>query len=229
MTLATAAWSLFFQPLTTSPSPRNIASKPDLATSAGSSFACCQTVVSSMSARAKHSVSVAPGMRHVTVTPEGLSSARRAYENESMKALVCMRRFAFTGRARNRIEPLVFVRLRLRRGGAGRVLAGVLLVVRRLLLLRPGAWDRLGRLRLLHRIGRRPRWGRPLPAARADPDPYEDSRNDQQSDEQGTDVSHGRGHSPRAGGRAAGRVEPDVRGAVSLLARRLMSLPWARL
>jgi hypothetical protein len=101
--------------------------------------------------------------------------------------------------------------------------------MRRLSLLGPGARDRLRRLSLLHRIGRRPRRGRPLPAARADPDPYKDSRNDQQSAEQGTDVAHGRGHSPRAGGRAAVRVGPDGRGAPSLLARRLTSLPWARL
>ena len=41
-----------------------------------------------MSARAKKSVSVAPGIRQVTVTPVSLSSLRSAYENESMNALV---------------------------------------------------------------------------------------------------------------------------------------------
>jgi hypothetical protein len=46
VTFATAAWTLFFQPLTTSPSPRIIASKPDLATSAGPSVACRPTLKS---------------------------------------------------------------------------------------------------------------------------------------------------------------------------------------
>jgi hypothetical protein len=41
-----------------------------------------------MSARSKKSVSVAPGMRHVTVTPVPFSSAREANENESTKAFV---------------------------------------------------------------------------------------------------------------------------------------------
>ena len=41
-----------------------------------------------MSARSKKSVSVAPGMRQVTVTPVSFSSARNANENESMNALV---------------------------------------------------------------------------------------------------------------------------------------------
>ena len=63
-----ATWALFFHPVTTSPSPFSIASKPALATSAGSSFSCVPIFVSSMSARAKNSVSVPPGCRQVTVT-----------------------------------------------------------------------------------------------------------------------------------------------------------------
>ena len=50
-------------------------------------------------------------------------------------------------------EALPLVGLRLRRGGGGRVLSGILLVVRRLPLLRPGDRDRLRRLSLLHRVG----------------------------------------------------------------------------
>ena len=82
MTLAIADCSLLCQPLTTSPSPFIMALKPVLATSAGSSFLPCPILVSSMSARAKNSVSVAPGMRQVTVTPVSLSSARSANEKE---------------------------------------------------------------------------------------------------------------------------------------------------
>ena len=74
VTSAIAACSLFFQPVTTSPSPFIIASKPVLATSAGSSFLRWPTLVSSMSARSKNSVSVAPGIRQVTVTPVSFSS-----------------------------------------------------------------------------------------------------------------------------------------------------------
>jgi hypothetical protein len=46
--------------------------------------------VSSMSARAKKSVSVAPGIKHVTVTPDSFNSPRKAKENESMKAFVAL-------------------------------------------------------------------------------------------------------------------------------------------
>jgi len=60
----------------------------DLRDVAGSSFFDCPTLVSSMSARAKKSVSVAPGIRQVTVTPLSFNSARSANENESMNALV---------------------------------------------------------------------------------------------------------------------------------------------
>jgi hypothetical protein len=49
--------------------------KPILATSAGSSFFAWPTLVSSMSARSKKSVSVAPGIGQVMVTP--LSCLRR--------------------------------------------------------------------------------------------------------------------------------------------------------
>lgn len=38
----------------------------------------------------ENSVSVAPGIRHVTVTPLSFSSARNANENESMKALLAL-------------------------------------------------------------------------------------------------------------------------------------------
>ena len=69
-------------------SPFIIASNPTFATSAGSSFSCVPTLVSSMSARRKNSVSVAPGIRQVTVTPVSFSSLRRANENESRNAFV---------------------------------------------------------------------------------------------------------------------------------------------
>jgi hypothetical protein len=46
--------------------------------------------VSSIPARSKNSVSVAPGIRHVTVTPLSSSSARSANEKESMKALLAL-------------------------------------------------------------------------------------------------------------------------------------------
>ena len=88
VTFAAAAWSLFFQPETTSPSPSLIALKPTLATSAGSSFLPVPTFVSSMPARAKKSVSVAPGISTLTVTPLSFSSLRSANENESTNALV---------------------------------------------------------------------------------------------------------------------------------------------
>src|SRR5437868_2176926 len=54
----------------------------------GMSFLLCPILVSSMSARSKKSVSVAPGIRQVTVTPEPLSSWRSANENESRNAFV---------------------------------------------------------------------------------------------------------------------------------------------
>jgi hypothetical protein len=72
-----AARSLFVHPVTTSPSPRIIASKPVLATSSAACFFGVPTLVSSISARSKKSVSVAPGIRLVTVTPESLRCARR--------------------------------------------------------------------------------------------------------------------------------------------------------
>src|SRR5919202_330418 len=90
VTEATAVCSLFFQPLTTSPSPLIMASKPVLATSAGSSFSDWPTFVSVMPARSKNSVSVGPGIRHVTVAPVSFSSFRSAKEKESMKALVAL-------------------------------------------------------------------------------------------------------------------------------------------
>jgi len=90
VTFAIAVCSLFFQPLTTSPSPDIIASKPTLATIRGSSFSACPTLVSSIPARSKNSVSVAPGIRHDTLTPEPSSSFRKAKENELMKAFVAL-------------------------------------------------------------------------------------------------------------------------------------------
>ena len=68
-----------------------IASQPALATSAGSSFLACPTLVSSSSARWKNSVSVAPGLRQVTVTPLSLiSSFERRGEavDERLRAVV---------------------------------------------------------------------------------------------------------------------------------------------
>jgi hypothetical protein len=90
VTDATVVITLFLNPLTTSPSPFIIASKPTFATSTGSSFFDCPTFVSSIPARSKNSVSVAPGIRHVTVTPLSSSSARSANEKESMKALLAL-------------------------------------------------------------------------------------------------------------------------------------------
>ena len=46
--------------------------------------------VSSKSARSKKSVSVAPGMRHVTVTPLSFNSCRGANEKESRNALLAL-------------------------------------------------------------------------------------------------------------------------------------------
>ncbi len=69
--MAIADWSLLYQPVMTSPSPFIIAWKPVSATCAAS----------------KKSVSVAPAMRQVTVMPVSLSSARKAKEKESRKAL----------------------------------------------------------------------------------------------------------------------------------------------
>ncbi len=88
VTDAMAVCSLFFQPLTTSPSPRIIASNPVFATSAASSFLAVPTLVSIMSARSKKSVSVAPGIRQVTVTPVSFSSCRSAKEKLSRNAFV---------------------------------------------------------------------------------------------------------------------------------------------
>jgi hypothetical protein len=79
---------LVLMPATTSPSPRIIASNPVLATSTGSSFLVVPTSVSIMSARSKKSVSVAPGIRQVTVTSVFLSFSRSAKENELRNALV---------------------------------------------------------------------------------------------------------------------------------------------
>ena len=73
--LAAATWTLFFaDPATTWLRPAISASKPSLATSAGSSLAEEPAGVASMPARSKNSVSVGPGSRAVTVTPVSLSS-----------------------------------------------------------------------------------------------------------------------------------------------------------
>jgi len=87
---AMAVCSLLCQPVTTSPSPFIIALKPVLATSAGSSFFAVPTFVSIMSARSKNSVSVAPGMRHVTETPLSFTSWRNANEKLSRNAFVAL-------------------------------------------------------------------------------------------------------------------------------------------
>lgn len=71
------AWSL----------PAIRASKPSLATSAGSSLLASAILVSSMPARSKKSVSVGPGWSAVTVTPVSLSSNRMAWANDCRKAL----------------------------------------------------------------------------------------------------------------------------------------------
>jgi hypothetical protein len=78
--------SLFLSPATTSASPFIMARKPTVATSAGSIFSSVPTLVSHMLARTKNSVSVAPGIRQVTVTPVSLSSLRSAAANESTNA-----------------------------------------------------------------------------------------------------------------------------------------------
>ena len=61
---------------------------PSSRPSAGSSFFAWPILVSSMSARSKKSVSVAPGIRQVTVTPLSLSSWRSAKEKLSRNALM---------------------------------------------------------------------------------------------------------------------------------------------
>ena len=73
-------------PATTWSLPAIRASKPSFATSAGSSFSLAPSLVSSMPARWKNSVSVAPGMSTVMVTPESFNSLRIACANEVMKA-----------------------------------------------------------------------------------------------------------------------------------------------
>lgn len=87
-TSANRVVSLFFQPLTTSASPVISAAKPIRATSAGSSYLAWPTLVSSMPARRKNSVAVAPGIRQVTVTPLSFSSSRSAAAKLSRKALL---------------------------------------------------------------------------------------------------------------------------------------------
>ena len=77
LTLPAMTWSL----------PAIRASNPSLATSAGSSFLASATLVSSMPARSKNSVSVGPGWSAVTVTPLSFSSCRTAWANDWRKAL----------------------------------------------------------------------------------------------------------------------------------------------
>ena len=88
LTFAVADCTLFLTPLTTSLSPRIMASKPVVAAVAASSLSAVPTLLSTMSARRKNSVSVAPGIRQVTLTFVSCSSSRMAKENESMNALV---------------------------------------------------------------------------------------------------------------------------------------------
>jgi hypothetical protein len=67
-------------PVTTSDSPLIMALNPAFATSRASSFFSVPTLVSIMSARRKNSVSVAPGIRQVTVTPVSKLLAQRERE-----------------------------------------------------------------------------------------------------------------------------------------------------
>lgn len=87
---AIAACSLLCQPATTSPSPLIIALKPTSATIAGSSFFAWPTLVSCIPAVSKKSVSVAPGIKQVTVTPVPFSSWRNAKEKLSRNALLAL-------------------------------------------------------------------------------------------------------------------------------------------
>jgi len=68
-------WSLVFSECETTRSlPAISASNPSRATSAGSSLSLAATLVTSMSARSKNSVSVGPGISEVIVTPLSSSS-----------------------------------------------------------------------------------------------------------------------------------------------------------
>lgn len=80
--------SLFCQRLTTWPSPLIVALSAAAAMLKAVSFLLVPILVSIMSARSKNSVSVAPGIRQVTLTPLFFSSWRRANENDSRSALV---------------------------------------------------------------------------------------------------------------------------------------------
>jgi hypothetical protein len=72
---------------TTLRSPFMSASKPCVATGPGSSFDEAPTLVSSMSARRKKSVSVGPGMSELIVTGLSRSSSCRASANDCRKDL----------------------------------------------------------------------------------------------------------------------------------------------
>src|SRR4051812_44765046 len=88
MTLEAAPWTFVFtEPATTFCSPFIRASKPCLATCAGSSFELAPTLVSSISARWKKLVSVGPGMSAVIVTPVSASSVRSASAKDCTKDL----------------------------------------------------------------------------------------------------------------------------------------------
>ena len=107
LTEAIADCNLFFQPLTMSPSPRIIAAKPIFATSTGSSLSCRPIFVSSISARSKNSVSVAPGIRDVTVIPISFNSLRNAKENESINALLALYTALNAPGTKPAIEPVM--------------------------------------------------------------------------------------------------------------------------
>ena len=88
MSLPPATWALFLTlPAITWSLPAIRASKPSLATSAGSSLSASATLVPSMPARSKNSVSVGPGCSAVTVTPVSFSSNRIAWANDCRNAL----------------------------------------------------------------------------------------------------------------------------------------------
>src|SRR5829696_2513049 len=83
--LAASIVLVFSDPATTLRSPSMRASKPCLATLAGSSLEPCPTRVSSMSALWKKLVSVGPGMSEVITTSVSLSSFCTASANDCRK------------------------------------------------------------------------------------------------------------------------------------------------
>jgi len=86
---AMALRSLFCQPLTTSSSPRIIASKPVFCDVGGIVLRLRGDFGVEHVGTLKKSVSVAPGMRQVTVTPEPLRAQREGERiNERLRAII---------------------------------------------------------------------------------------------------------------------------------------------